>query len=101
MLVLSPYLTNRADRRPDRTPRKPSPLVGLLDDSTQVITPLAFPDGQWITSLHELIERWDEVKNSLVHEDGEKVPLADVEFLAPLRGRDVLCVGYNYKNHTM
>jgi 2-keto-4-pentenoate hydratase/2-oxohepta-3-ene-1,7-dioic acid hydratase in catechol pathway len=47
-----------------------------------------------------LIENWDEVNGKLL--TGTPVEkLEDIQFLAPLRGRDVLCVGYNYRNHRM
>ncbi|ORX36235.1 hypothetical protein BD324DRAFT_482390 [Kockovaella imperatae] len=53
-----------------------------------------------MTSLFDVIERWDETDNGATLKEAEEVlNLGDVEVLAPLRGRDVLAVGYNYKDH--
>lgn len=72
--------------------------IGLVDANEHTVTPLLFPNGRPVTSLHRLIEAWDEVSDRLAPGYPEE-PLADVEVLAPLRGRDILCVGKNYKAH--
>jgi 2-keto-4-pentenoate hydratase/2-oxohepta-3-ene-1,7-dioic acid hydratase in catechol pathway len=45
-----------------------------------------------------LIEDWETVGERLLPARPEE-EVASVEVLAPLRGRDVLCVGKNYKEH--
>lgn len=62
------------------------------------VTPLLFPSGKPVRDLHELIGDWDAVNASLL--PGTPVEqVSAVETLAPLIGRDVLCVGKNYKAH--
>lgn len=65
--------------------RRPSPLYS---STTIVQSP----------SLHLLVEEWDNVSDKLLPSTSQE-KLADVEILAPLRGRDVLCVGKNYKEY--
>ncbi|KAK1926840.1 hypothetical protein DB88DRAFT_471322 [Papiliotrema laurentii] len=83
----------------------PAGIVGAVSTSNshpsgEVVTPLRFPNNQPVRDLHALIENWDKVKDHLV--PGTPVEAVEsVTVLAPLRGRDVLCVGYNYRNHRM
>ncbi|KAK6907024.1 hypothetical protein I203_101013 [Kwoniella mangroviensis CBS 8507] len=81
-----------------RTKGNPRPIVGLLDPSSTTVTPLRFPDNSPVRSIHHLIEEWDKVHETLI--PGTPVEnVDDVVILAPLRGRDVICVGKNYKEH--
>jgi 2-keto-4-pentenoate hydratase/2-oxohepta-3-ene-1,7-dioic acid hydratase in catechol pathway len=73
-------------------------VVGLLDASERKVTPLLFPNGRPVSTLQLLIEDWDTVGERLLPARPEE-EVASVEVLAPLRGRDVLCVGKNYKEH--
>lgn len=73
-------------------------MIGLVDANEQTVTPLLFPNYRPVTSLHELIEEWDNVSEKLLPGSPSE-NMSDVEILAPLRGRDVLCVGKNYKEH--
>lgn len=48
--------------------------------------------------MQQLIEEWDAAHRHLLH--GAPMESLDiVEILAPLRGRDVICVGKNYREH--
>ncbi|WVF66958.1 hypothetical protein IAT40_001701 [Kwoniella sp. CBS 6097] len=81
-----------------RSKGNPRPIVGVLDPSSTTVTPLRFPDNSPVRSLHHLIEEWDKVWEHLI--PGTPVEnVSDVIILAPLRGRDVICVGKNYKDH--
>ncbi|OCF34080.1 hypothetical protein I317_05647 [Kwoniella heveanensis CBS 569] len=81
-----------------RSKGNPRPIVGVLDPSSTTVTPLRFPDNSPVRSLHHLIEEWDKVWEHLI--PGTPVEnVTDVVILAPLRGRDVICVGKNYKDH--
>ncbi|ORY28180.1 putative hydrolase [Naematelia encephala] len=81
-----------------RTQHHPDGIVGLLDGTGDNVTPLLFPNRRPVSSLHVLIEKWDEVSDKLLPGTPQE-KVSDVEILAPLRGRDVLCVGKNYKDH--
>ncbi|WVR04154.1 hypothetical protein IAU60_001153 [Kwoniella sp. DSM 27419] len=81
-----------------RSRGNPRPIVGVLDPSSTTVTPLRFPDNSPVRSLHHLIEEWDKCWEHLI--PGTPVEnVSDVIILAPLRGRDVICVGKNYKEH--
>lgn len=81
----------------DRSKAFPAGIIGSLS-SSNTLTPLRFPNNQPIRDLHTLIENWEEAKD-LLKPSTPVETLDEVEILAPLRGRDVLCVGYNYKKH--
>jgi len=82
----------------DRSETQLQPIIGLLDAEGKQVTPLLFPNRRPVKSLHDLIEQWEAVSASLLAgRPTERVQ--DVEILAPLRGRDVLCVGKNYIAH--
>ncbi|KAL1410575.1 hypothetical protein Q8F55_004588 [Vanrija albida] len=68
------------------------------DARGETVQAATFPDGTRISSLHHLIAAWGDI-GGRVAPAGPVERLADVEVLAPLRGRDVLCVGKNYKAH--
>ncbi|GAA5838815.1 hypothetical protein JCM11251_006748 [Rhodosporidiobolus azoricus] len=72
--------------------------IGLVNATADQVTPLNYPSGRPVTDLHELIRDWDQVSDNLL--PGSPVEaIGSVEVLAPLTGRDVLCVGKNYKDH--
>ncbi|ODN76628.1 hypothetical protein L202_05275 [Cryptococcus amylolentus CBS 6039] len=76
----------------------PKGIIGLVDPSEEHVTPLRFPDNTPVRNMHQLIEEWDATHKHLLH--GAPMERLDmVEVLAPLRGRDVICVGKNYKEH--
>lgn len=73
--------------------------VGHLDADTQTITPLAFASGAPVEDLYQVIEAGEE---TLIPSPGEPpFPFLgdNVTILAPLRGRDVLAIGKNYREH--
>jgi 2-keto-4-pentenoate hydratase/2-oxohepta-3-ene-1,7-dioic acid hydratase in catechol pathway len=81
--VLRADCQRRTLTRLDRSPSFPQGVVGLLDA---------------VSTLQLLIEDWETVGERLLPARPEE-EVASVEVLAPLRGRDVLCVGKNYKEH--
>ncbi|KAM0789789.1 hypothetical protein ACM66B_006641 [Microbotryomycetes sp. NB124-2] len=81
-----------------KSPSQAVKRVGIVNATATHVTPLNFPNGRPVTDLHELIRNWDAVSSNLL--PGTPVePIGSVEVLAPLTGRDVLCVGKNYKEH--
>jgi 2-keto-4-pentenoate hydratase/2-oxohepta-3-ene-1,7-dioic acid hydratase in catechol pathway len=96
--VLRADCQRRTLTRLDRSPSFPQGVVGLLDASERKVTPLLFPNGRPVSTLQLLIEDWETVGERLLPARPEE-EVASVEVLAPLRGRDVLCVGKNYKEH--
>lgn len=85
-------------RLPDQSTIWPRGVIGLLSADNESLTPLLFPDFRPVSTLHHLIEQWDEVSDRLL--PGTPVEqMSAVKLLAPLRGRDVIGVGYNYKAH--
>lgn len=76
----------------------PNGAVGLVSGNGETIRPVLFPNSALVASLHHLIAQWDTVKDRLIPGQPEE-KVDDVEILAPLRGRDILCVGKNYKEH--
>lgn len=76
----------------------PQGIVGLVDSTEQFVAPLSFPDNTLVRTMQQLIEEWDATHRHLLH--GAPMESLDiVEILAPLRGRDVICVGKNYREH--
>lgn len=84
----------------DKSKRLPYATVGLLDADEKKVTPLLFPNRRPVETLQRLIEVWDEVAERLIPGYPEEA-IEDVEILAPFRGRDILCVGKNYKAHAV
>ena len=82
----------------DKTAQFPTGRIGLVNSDATRITPLNYASGRPVTDLKVLIRDWDAVSASLQPGAGE-IDLADVEVLAPVTGRDVLCVGKNYTEH--
>ena len=58
--------------------------------------------GDPVRDLFEVIEEWETLgQEGKTGANGDRTEerLEDVEVLAPLSGRDVLCVGKNYREH--
>lgn len=69
--------------------------VGFLDPASALIQPLAYKSGTPLSNLYEVIEAGREA----VAAAGDPIPRFSVRFLAPIGGRDILCVGKNYSEH--
>jgi len=71
-----------------------TPKIGLVDvDESSITEVLDYPD------LFKLIEAHPNLAADHQFTTGEATPLTSVEILAPLPGRDILCVGKNYIAH--
>lgn len=90
--------TNPSIAFADKTAQFPTGRIGLVNSDATRVTPLNYASGRPVTDLKVLIRDWDAVSASLQPGAGE-IDLADVEVLAPVTGRDVLCVGKNYTEH--
>ncbi|KAK5674410.1 hypothetical protein LTS10_012798 [Elasticomyces elasticus] len=69
--------------------------IGHLDQDHQSIQPLAFRSGTYLSNLYEVIDAGEDG----IIATGEPVQRSSVQLLAPINGRDVLCVGKNYAEH--
>ncbi|KAJ4991537.1 fumarylacetoacetate hydrolase [Stagonosporopsis vannaccii] len=76
-------------------PESQRDLIGHYDISAKTIRPLSFKSGTPITNLHQVIEAGE----SNIISSSAPVDATKVHILAPLRDRDVLCVGKNYFDH--
>jgi hypothetical protein len=72
-----------------------SPRIGDYDESSDIIKPLLFLSGTPVSSLYQAIEAGE----NRIRADGDALPYSKVKVLAPLTGRDILCVGKNYSEH--
>ncbi|KAF2715261.1 hypothetical protein K504DRAFT_421851 [Pleomassaria siparia CBS 279.74] len=70
------------------------PRIGNSDDSGS-IQPLSFVSGTPLTNLYQVIEAGEDN----IRPDGDTFPASSVKVLAPITGRDILCVGKNYSEH--
>ncbi len=70
--------------------------TGVLNEDASAVT--AAPAGQDLLSL---IDNWDSAADQLTALNGEAIPVADIELLAPipLPRRNIFCVGRNYVEH--
>lgn len=85
-------------RNLDRSGYFPAGTVGLVDETGTAVTPLTSRTGVPILELYDLIEDWDSFSKALVR--GAPTELIEsIQIMAPLRGRDILAVGKNYKAH--
>ena len=58
------------------------------------------PDRDWPTNIQGLMEIWKSDPGSPNWNGGAKIPLADVQLLAPITGMEkVICIGTNYADH--
>lgn len=69
--------------------------IGHLDLEDSTIQPLAFASGGPIGNLYQVIE----IGENQIKASGDPFLRKDAEILAPISGRDVLCVGKNYAEH--
>ncbi|CAK5274475.1 unnamed protein product [Mycena citricolor] len=70
------------------------PRIGLVDTAETTVTEvLGYLD------LFRLIEAHPHLAADHKFETGDTTQMEDLEVLAPLPGRDVLCIGKNYKAH--
>ncbi|KZP22785.1 putative hydrolase [Athelia psychrophila] len=68
--------------------------VGLVDNAEkEVAEVIGYSD------LFQIIEAHPDLAADHVFKTGPPIPLSTVEILAPLTGRDVLCIGKNYIAH--
>jgi len=82
-------LTNYCSFRDTRTGKE---RIGHYDESTATIQPLAHRSGTWLSTLYEVIE----VGKEGIIASGEPIQRSSTRILAPVNGRDILCVGKNY-----
>ena len=94
--------TNNGHNPPSRTnycryidPDTNSERIGHLGDDQTTIQPLAFRSGTLVTNLYQVIE----VGHGGIVPTGEPLQRTSTKLLAPINGRDVLCVGKNYAAH--
>jgi 2-keto-4-pentenoate hydratase/2-oxohepta-3-ene-1,7-dioic acid hydratase in catechol pathway len=71
------------------------PQIGHYDLSANTIQPLAFVSGSPLTSLYQVIEAGE----AHIAASGQALAADSVKVLAPIVGRDILCVGKNYADH--
>ena len=81
-------------------------MVGLVNEASTLVVPVYDPSGKVVTSIHDLIRSWESISQKLDKDLPSSIwesaqPMSEVKILAPLRGRDVLCVGKNYKDHAV
>lgn len=69
--------------------------IGSLSDDRTFIQPLSYISGTPLTNLYEVIEAGE----SRIIPSGEPLQASSTQILAPINGRDVLCVGKNYAAH--
>jgi 2-keto-4-pentenoate hydratase/2-oxohepta-3-ene-1,7-dioic acid hydratase in catechol pathway len=74
--------------------------IASVDAVSQTVRKLNLVDGEPLTDMTTLIERFHEVKDVLEF-DSQGIPFAEVRFAAPIRRprRNVMCVGKNYFEH--
>jgi 2-keto-4-pentenoate hydratase/2-oxohepta-3-ene-1,7-dioic acid hydratase in catechol pathway len=74
--------------------------IASVDAVSQTVRKLNLVDGEPLTDMTTLIERFHEVKDVLEF-DSQAIPFAEVRFAAPIRRprRNVMCVGKNYFEH--
>lgn len=84
----------------DRSESSPHTAIGLVSADETKVTPLLYPNYRPVTNLRSLIEQWNEVSDSLLLGRPEE-DIVKVHVLPPLPGRDILCVGKNYKAHAV
>jgi 2-keto-4-pentenoate hydratase/2-oxohepta-3-ene-1,7-dioic acid hydratase in catechol pathway len=71
--------------------------IGHYDAATNSIQPLSFNSGTFITDLYQVIE----VGESGIKASEDALPADSTKILAPITGRDILCVGKNYAEHAV
>jgi 2-keto-4-pentenoate hydratase/2-oxohepta-3-ene-1,7-dioic acid hydratase in catechol pathway len=76
-------------------PSSGEPRIGHYDPPSNYIQPLAFISGTRIKDLYQVIEAGEDQIRSA----GKPILLSSTKILAPITGRDILCVGKNYAAH--
>ncbi|MBB4264139.1 fumarylacetoacetate hydrolase family protein [Bradyrhizobium sp. CIR3A] len=73
--------------------------VGVISGETAILLPKEFRDLLLI--IEGGIEALAEIKQLVGRKEAERIPLADLSLLAPIRRfrRDILCTGWNYLDH--
>lgn len=69
--------------------------IGSLAEDGKSIQPLAFASGTPLSSLYEVIN----TSQIGIVPSGQQLDRSSVKLLAPINGRDILCVGKNYAAH--
>ena len=69
--------------------------IGSLSEDGSSIQPLAFASGTPLTNLYEVINAGE----SRIIASGDQIDRSSIKLLAPINGRDILCVGKNYAAH--
>jgi len=85
-------LTNYCSFADTRTGKE---RIGHYDEASGTIQPLAHRSGTWLTNMYEVIEVGEEG----IIASGEPIERSSTKVLAPINGRDILCVGKNYAEH--
>lgn len=67
--------------------------IGHLDGD--IIQPLAYASGTPLSNLYEVIQ----LDDAEIVPSNKPIPRNSVKLLAPISGRDILCVGKNYAEH--
>jgi len=76
-------------------PNKKRTRIGSLSEDENSIQPLSYASGTPLSNLYEVIEAGED----RIIAAGEALDTSSVKLLAPISGRDVLCVGKNYASH--
>lgn len=71
--------------------------IGSLSEDGNSIQPLAFASGTRLRNLYEVISAGD----ARIIASGDPLDRSSTKVLAPINGRDILCVGKNYAAHAM
>lgn len=88
----SPFLTNYCRYLDSETN---SARIGHLSEDRASVQPLAFKSGTPLTDLYQVIEAGER----RIIRSGDPLQTASTKLLAPISGRDILCVGKNYAAH--
>ncbi|GAB7352298.1 hypothetical protein MBLNU459_g2752t1 [Dothideomycetes sp. NU459] len=76
-------------------PHSGSPRIGHYDTAKDTIQPLAFLSGTPLSDLYQVIQ----VGEAGIMASGKLLQALSTRILAPINGRDILCVGKNYAEH--
>lgn len=75
--------------------RTGSPRIGHYDFANDSIQPLAFASGTPLSDLYQVIQ----IGEAGIIASGSILQASSTKILAPISGRDILCVGKNYAEH--
>lgn len=73
--------------------------IGVISGETAILLPNEF--GDLVRVIERGPEALAEIKQLVGRKEAERIPLADLPLLAPIRRfrRDILCAGWNYLDH--